>query len=199
MHKRYYFSFERRTLVLLALGYAVLCLLIFGEGVLIGYENGRADAIKPVPQAKPADTVTPVANPPVQADTQHQQIIADTFTKAPLPPPDSLTTVINYALNSWNVQRDTLLSIEKSKAARYYTVQFGAFLLKAQAERRLQELLQKEGLYGYVAELRNASGTRTWYLVRIGLFENKALAEKSAADFNARFHVETIARPLGIF
>ena len=78
----------------------------------------------------------------------------------------------------------------KQKKPAPFSIQVGAYLTKAYAEDKLAELKQKE-YRAFIYETLDKKG-RTWYMVRVGRFEERPAAEQFLSEFTARENINAV-------
>jgi hypothetical protein len=161
----------------------LLCVLIFTAGVLIGYQWGLG---------QPNSTIARIELP-IVSDTA-KKVIKPLLQKTL---PDSMVRVYHYTQNSFALEKDTMITMGISKLRPTYCVQLGAFTDKKRALNRVSELHDK-GLTAYIFEGKSPKGTQ-WYMVRIGIFTDKKLADKAAFHSENMYKIQSLGRPYNVF
>lgn len=179
------YLFHKRNLVIISIWGVVIGVLLFTAGVLLGYEWGISSQPPVIAQAPPL---------PVPQDTMRKDTIQKVLEKQP---PEESAEVYNYKTNSIDVLPDSLISLPLSKLQPTHCVQLGAFTDKQRAHTRIGELRAK-GLTAYIFEGKSQSG-KQWYMVRIGLFSDRRIADRMAKICEKTYKIQSIGRPYSIF
>jgi cell division septation protein DedD len=199
--KTYEFTFERRTLVRIVGGVAVLNLLVFSAGLFTGLSViGLPDLVKQQ-DAKPAEVQTGFYMPP--AETAPEAANAETVPTVAVAEEDMPATETNEVAAAdkavspdGGVDPDApALPAEVEVAAdpSRYALQVGAFLSSNNADVLLRELAEK-GYTPYIFTAPDSKG-RPWHLVRIGKFSDRLKASSAASDFQSKERMTALVRP----
>jgi len=172
------YLFHKRNLVIISIWGVIIGVLLFTAGVLLGYEWGISSQPPAIAQAPP---------PPVPQDTMRKDTIRKVLAKQP---PEESVEVYNYKTNSIDVLPDSLISLPLS------TLLVGK-CPKLHAHTRVGELRAK-GLTAYIFEGKSQSG-KQWYMVRIGLFSDRRIADRMAKICEKTYKIQSIGRPYSVF
>ena len=195
MNKTYEFSFERGQFLKFIGGLAALVLLIFCAGFLAGLalEMGQPAPIL-VAQFPPA--LVPAHALIAPEDLPAIEPVAEQL--ADLAPEDQ------PAVEGPEVEEDeapaAVQAIQPPPPAAgplggKFAVQLGAFLSERNAGSMLREIKAK-GYEADVVSMPDSQG-RTWFLVRFGLYPNRAEASAAATDLQSREQLDALVRPSG--
>ncbi|HEY2380033.1 MAG TPA: SPOR domain-containing protein [Terriglobia bacterium] len=194
MSENYEFSFERSQLMKVVAGLLSLVILVFGAGLLTGVALQMREAA-----------------PALVAQSPHSQpVTAPAVAPAPIivtPPPEPVVAPEDQpAVEASNddapaIDPDAPAVEDTSPASKVadaedigkFAVQFGAFLSRQNAGVLAKKLVTRGYDAGVVA--REDSHGRTWYLVRYGVFTNRAEATAAALDLKARENLDALVRP----
>ncbi len=195
MNEQYEFSFERGQLLKVAGGLVSLVLLVFFAGLLTGLMVQMqepaptlfAEVPPPQPVAVPAPPPLIIEAPPV-AEEDQPAVESDGDNAAidpDLPAVEEDKPAVAAAVDSdEQVQPGIPLK---------FAVQLGAFL-QANNAGILAKKLEKRGYEVDVVPRQDSHG-RTWYLVRYGIFPNRAEATAVAMELKFRENLEALVRP----
>lgn len=225
--KRYNFSFSRAGVIVLMVGYGLLCFLFCGVGIYIGYDYakqqmGEVAAERAKIEERPSSVVGET-EPSVPAQTfisLESQSTGEkpTASQEQMPPPtnaqpsqqqqmtaqtmqqslpDSVKKVVNFRMNSTSVGKDSTTALPASKLRDTWEIQVAAVSKLDGAEKLVQDW-KKKGVTMFIVTITGKSGKK-WYIVRTGRYDSKEKADAAAATFSKKLGLETIARPYGVF
>jgi type II secretory pathway predicted ATPase ExeA/cell division septation protein DedD len=201
-------GFFRRNPLLLV-GSGILLLAVIAGWVYISSEpktgkpspapGTQADKLaeqkRAQPPAAPAGTGLVPAAPSVQAESDGA---AEKKDAAPVDK-DQLLAVLDSMRLQHNLDRiETTAAVGSEPSTELsYSVQVGAFLMEANAQRRADQLTSK----GYTPQITAVTDPqeRIWYTVRIGDFPSIELAQKLADEFSAREKKASVVRPFNAY
>lgn len=194
MNETYDFSFERGQLMKVVGGLLLLVVLVFSAGLFTGVALQMRDAAptlvaetpKPQPAAAPVPPAPQLVKPTVEAPPEEDQPAVEASTQTA----DNQTDDIDP--NAPAVE-DTPAESKVAEDAGKFAVQFGAFLQRENAGVLARRLASKGYDAGVVA--REDSHGRTWYLVRYGIFSNRAEATALAVELKSREKLDALVRP----
>jgi cell division septation protein DedD len=196
MNKIYEFSFERGQLMKFVGGLTSLVLLVFFAGFLtgVGLPLNEAPAVilvqGPQPPYRP-DQPLAAGILPEQPAIEEVAAVADEDLPA-IDPADSVDD--QPAIEEPEVEVAAAEQVE-APIERGFAVQLGAFLSRQNADLLARKLVRA----GYEADvvIREDSHGRPWFLVRYGLFPNRAEASAVAIQIKNRDNFEAFVRPSG--
>lgn len=207
----YEYSLRKSSLVAVIAGCAVIGVLLFGAGLIVGSQwlSGSAaasdttaknneptlpkepvlnDEKQAAPKAVPPKTTAPPAVPEPAGPVPGAEAVA---------PPAAATTSAE-ANGEIQIIHEAAADSSNDNAASqpdYVTVQIGVFLDEKEADRLLKEVERK----GYAPSFfsgRDAEA-RQWFAVRIGAYSDKQQAANAAANFTKQEKLRAVVRPLG--
>ena len=194
MNAQYEFSFERGQLFKVVGGLVSLVLLVFFAGLLTGLmvqmqePSAALLAEIPPPQlvAVPAPPLVVEAEPVTQED---QPAVESDDDKAAIDADQPAVEEDKPAVAAANESDDQVQPGIPGK----FAVQLGAFL-QADNAGILAKKLEKRGYEVDIVPRQDSHG-RTWYLVRYGIFPNRAEATAVAMELKFRENLEALVRP----
>jgi cell division protein FtsN len=201
MRDIYEFSFERGQLMKVLGGLGSLVLLVFFAGLLTGLmvqsqqpvPTFIAETPKPQPVALPAPPPPVVEEQPVAEEDQPAVESSDSDgnggNAAIDPDRPAVEDKPAVTVAASNDSDDPV----RSSLAGKFAVQLGAFL-QANNAGVLAKRLEKRGFEVDIVPRLDSHG-RTWYLVRYGIFENRAEATAVAMELKARENLDALVRP----
>jgi len=225
--KRYNFSFSRAGVIILMVGYGLLCFLFCGVGIYIGYDYAKQQVVDVATErakieerpssvvgdtepAVPARTFISLESQSAQEQTNgsqqeqqppqpqtQQQVQASSVSTTQQALPDSVKKVVNFRMNSTSVSKDSSTAVPVSKLRTTWEIQVAAVSKLDGAEKLVQDW-KKKGVTMFIVTITGKSGKK-WYIVRTGRYDSKEKADAAAATFSKKLGLETIARPYGVF
>ena len=198
MNAQYEFSFERGQLFKVVGGLVSLVLLVFFAGLLTGLmvqmQESSSTLVAEVPP--PQLVAVPAPPPPVvepepvaPAAEEDQPAVEGDDDKAAIDPNQPAVEEDKPAVAAANESDDQVQPGIPGK----FAVQLGAFL-QADNAGLLAKKLEKRGYEVDVVPRQDSHG-RTWYLVRYGIFPNRAEATAVAMELKFRENLEALVRP----
>ena len=199
MNAPYEFSFERGQLFKVVGGLVSLVLLVFFAGLLTGLmvqmQESSSTLVAEVPP--PQLVAVPAPPPPVvepepvapAANEEDQPAVESDDDKAAIDPNQPAVEEGKPAVAAANESDDQVQPGIPGK----FAVQLGAFL-QADNAGLLAKKLEKRGYEVDVVPRQDSHG-RTWYLVRYGIFPNRAEATAVAMELKFRENLEALVRP----
>ncbi len=185
MSKIYEFAFERRSLLTVVCGSALLLLLVYTAGFLsgIGLQLWTSTPVLIVTlPSPPIPTIVPAA--PVEAEVLAAEELPaiDAVEESSIEPTEA-------SLNSAPKMLEDPGEVEAA-----FVVQLGAF----RQEENASLLSRRIAAMGYEAAVvsRVDDKGRIWYLVRLGQFTTSSEANKFASELKIQEHIEAVVRPL---
>lgn len=219
----YEFSMEKKTVAKMIAGLAVVGVLLFAAGVMVGaqWNQWRPGATEVADASNAADgetartaTTEPSPEPvamarrrreePSQwpADSPATQTSAPQTAPATNAPTESAKPAQDKPPDRTPPQPNYSVSISPTGAMpdaapvrTTFAVQVGAFLKEENALRLRQELERKG--YG-VSILTDGGSAARWYAVRLGPYTDQAGARRAAANFAQQEKTKAVVRPFGI-
>jgi cell division septation protein DedD len=192
MSKSYEFSFRRGQLVKLVSGLVSLVLLVFVAGFL------AALALEMGQQAPVLIAQFPPALIPAQALVAPEDLPAVEPVSVELAEDDQPAIEEKNDVEVVAETPEPAQAVQPAQAAQAeldgkFAVQLGAFL----SSRNAEKLSKKLEARGYSADVvtREDSHGRTWYLVRFGLYQNRAQASVVALELKTREMFDAVVRP----
>jgi septal ring-binding cell division protein DamX len=198
MNAQYEFSFERGQLFKVVGGLVSLVLLVFFAGLLTGLmvqmqePSATLVAEAPPPQlvAVPAPPPPVIAAEPVASvAADDQPAVESEDDKAAIDPDQPAVEEDKPAVAAASDSDDQVQPGIPGK----FAVQLGAFL-QADNAGLLAKKLEKRGYEVDVVPRQDSHG-RTWYLVRYGIFPNRAEATAVAMELKLRENLDALVRP----
>jgi cell division septation protein DedD len=197
MNKSYEFSFERGQLIKFVGGLMSLVLLMFFAGFLVGVgvPLNEAPAVfvvqGPQPPYRPELPLT-AGVLPVEPVVEEVAELAEEDLPALDPADDA------YGEQAIEEEPQAAAIVEEVRPPvipGQFAVQLGAFLSRRNAD----ALARRLTVVGYEVDVvvREDSHGRPWYLVRYGLFPNRAEASAVAVDLKNREKFDALVRPSG--
>jgi cell division protein FtsN len=193
MNETYEFAFERGQLFKVVGGLLSLIVLVFSAGLLTGVALQMREApptlvaqAQPQPQPMP----TPALAAPVLV-APAAEAVADEDKPAVEASSDEASEIDENAPAVEDTPAES--KVADSVDAGRFAVQFGAFLRRENAG-VLVKTLSHKGYDAGVVEREDSHG-RTWYLVRYGVFSNRAEATAAALELKARENLDALVRP----
>jgi cell division septation protein DedD len=193
MNETYEFAFQRGQLIKFVGGLLSLVVLVFSAGLLTGIALQMREA-PPTLVAQTEPHPQPVSAPVLAAPvlvTPPPAPVADEDKPAIEPSSDEASQIDENAPAVEDTPAESK-SAELAEAGKF-AVQFGAFLRRENAG-VLARTLTRKGYDADVVEREDSHG-RTWYLVRYGLFSNRAEATAAAVELKARENLDALVRP----
>jgi cell division septation protein DedD len=195
MNEIYEFSFERGQLIKVAGGVLSLVVLVFCAGFVAGLALQFREptptlvAQSTQPKAKPVAVAAPSA--PALVTPPVEQVVANK-EEEPAIDPDQPAVEETAENDDKPAARESDEPVQSGIPGRF-AVQLGAFLRPENAEVLSRKLASK----GYDADVvvREDSHGRMWYLVRYGIFPNRAEASAVALEFRSHENLEALVRP----
>ena len=195
MSAQYEFSFERGQLFKVVGGLVSLVLLVFFAGLLTGLmvqmQEPSAALLAEVPPPQPVAVPAP---PPLVVEVEpvaqeDQPAVESDDDKAAIDADQSAVEEDKPAVAAANESDDQVQPGIPGK----FAVQLGAFL-QADNAGILAKKLEKRGYEVDIVPRQDSHG-RTWYLVRYGIFPNRAEATAVAVELKFRENLEALVRP----
>jgi len=195
MSAQYEFSFERGQLFKVVGGLVSLVLLVFFAGLLTGLmvqmQEPSATLFAEVPPPQPVAVPAP---PPLVVEVEpvaqeDQPAVESDDDKAAIDADQSAVEEDRPAVAAANESDDQVQPGIPGK----FAVQLGAFL-QADNAGILAKKLEKRGYEVDIVPRQDSHG-RTWYLVRYGIFPNRAEATAVAVELKFRENLEALVRP----
>ena len=194
MNAQYEFSFERGQLLKVAGGLVSLVLLVFFAGLLTGLMVQMqepapalfAEVPPPQPIAVPAPPPLIIEAPPV-AEEDQPAVESDDNTAI-----DPDRPAVEEDKPAVAAASDSDEQVQPGIPGKF-AVQLGAFL-QANNAGILAKKLENRGYEVDIVPRQDSHG-RTWYLVRYGIFPNRAEATAVAMELKFRENLEALVRP----
>jgi cell division septation protein DedD len=188
----YEFSFERGQLVKVIGGVAALVVLVFCAGFLTGIALQSREA-EPVLVARATQPRTNVVQAPPTPATPSQPITSNGASDVDVTGNNETTIELDQADIADKPAVSESDESGQTGIPGTFAVQLGAFLRPENAGLLATKLEGK----GYNADVvaREDSHGRTWYLVRYGIFPNRAEATAVALEMRTQENLDALVRP----
>lgn len=202
----YDFSFEKKSIILIAIGCVAIGVLLFFAGYIVGLDRGQNQSVvqassvaaKPVPsketatseKEKPAaEKVPPVpAEEPKKAAPEKSQepAAANAESKSSAAPADAKPSA---------AKEEDAKDKDKEKPA--FSVQLGAFQTEENAV-KLRDTLKAKGYSVFLFRVLDADGN-VWHTVRTGHYSDMKEAAREAVKITRKEQISAWVRPANAF
>jgi cell division septation protein DedD len=211
----YDFSLDRKSVVILSAGSAVILLLVFAGGVMTGITWRAEEDFIAANRSKPAapkirEAATPVPGRPEKQETAAAAPPPEPAASAPAPPPAATSVTASAAPAAAATAPPVTAPGAAASAAPapsasetpvhsatvsgvQLAVQVGAFLDKGNAQ-KLVDRLKEEGYEPQIILAGHAP--RSWNIVRVGPYQDWDQASEIAAVLSRDQPTPAVVRPM---